>query len=118
MTAPKNDDTQGQPSTGDGGDGGKLSAGTLRGWIKEEIKALIPGQSTKDTAPASGGTGQQPPADIKGEVATALEQLRQKEDRKNRDARVDKMLEEYEKPKDETPPVERRKVEKFMRWGD
>lgn len=113
MTAPK-EGTQQQPSTEDNG---KLSAGTLRGWIKEEIANLLPGKSTSDTPPA-GQPGQQAPTDIRSEVATALEQLRVKEERKNRDARVDKMLEEYEKPKEETVPVERRKVEKFMRWGD
>lgn len=114
MTAPKDDKTQQPPSTEEtsSGDGGKLTAGTLRAWMKEEIKALIPG-STKDS-----GTGQQPAGDIKGEVATALEQLKAKEDRKNRDARVDKMLEEFEKPKEEIAPKEARRVEKFMRWGD
>lgn len=117
MTAPKEEKQQPPQSSGDtgGSDGGKLTAGTLRAWMKEEIKALIPGTSgTKSTV----DSGQQPQGDIKSEVASALEQLKAKEDRKNRDARVDKMLEEFEKPKEEVVPKESRRVEKFMRWGE
>lgn len=103
----------GQPTSTE--DSGKLTAGTLRGWIKEEIKALIPGQSTKDSTP-TGNT--QPPVDIQGEVAKALDQLKAREDRKNRDERVDKMLEKFEAPAEEVAPKEVRKVHKFMGWGE
>lgn len=103
----------GQPTSTE--DSGKLTAGTLRGWIKEEIKALIPGQSTKDSAPTG---DKQPPADIQGEVAKALDQLKAREDRKNRDARVDAMLTEFEKPKEEVAPKEVRRVHKIMGWGE
>lgn len=95
----------------------KLDAGTLRQMIREEIASvadkLIPGKSTKDSGEQQ---GQQP--DVKGQVAQALAELRSKEVRQKRDERIDKMLEAHEKPPVETPPVERRRVEKIMGWGD
>lgn len=95
---------------------GKLNAGTLREWIKEEISKVVSGgQSTKDTPPPSTEDGKG--KDIRAEVQAALGHLAKAEERKNRDERVDKMLEEYEKPKSEAAPVEQRKVEKWMRWG-
>lgn len=111
MTTPKETTPPSAPSTEDKG---PLTAGTLRAWIKEEIGNLIPGKtpatSTQDTPQGTSAP------DVKSQVAQALQELKTKEDRKARDERVDKMLTEYEKPKEEAAPVERRKVEKWMRW--
>lgn len=100
-------------------DNAKLTAGTLREWIKQEIAGLIP-SSTSGAGSKSAVDSATPgaPTDIRAEVKAALGELKSKEDRQAKDARVDKMLEEYEKPVEETPPAERRRVEKFMKWGD
>lgn len=109
MTAPKDDKST--------EDSNKVTAGTLREWIKQEVAGLIPGKSTVDSdTPAATPA----PTDIRAEVKAALGELKSKDDREARDAKVDALLKEREDnaAKAETPPVERRKVEKFMRWGD
>jgi hypothetical protein len=112
---------QGQQQQGSTQDTGseKLTAGTLRQWIKEEIGNLVPGgKSTQDNQQGQQQTQQGQQQDIRSQVVEALNQLKTREERQQRDARIDKMLTEYEKPAEEKAPVERRKVEKFMRWGD
>ena len=117
MTAPKTPDTTSTTDNkGETPTGGGLTAGAIRGFIREEIVNLLPGKSTKDT-PATPGTSDQP-ADIKAEVAAALKQLKSKEDRDAKDARVDKMLADYEKPAPEVAPKETRRVHKIMGWGE
>lgn len=108
-----------EKSTKDEGKG--ITAGTLRQMIREEVGniagSLMPGGgSTKDT-PAPGSQAAAT-SDIKSQVAEALAQLKSKEDRQARDAEVDAMLAEYKKPKEEVIPVERRRVERIMGWGD
>jgi hypothetical protein len=117
MTAPNTPPKDEKPQTPPADSGGSLNAGTLRQWIKEEIGNLLPGNSSGDKAGAA-STKDNAAGDIKSQVAEALGQLKTREERMNRDKRVDAMLTEFEKPKEETAPVERRKVEKFMRWGD
>lgn len=93
------------------------TAGTIRGFITEEIKRLLPtvgkdtSASTKDTKDESNvGSVQQ-------QVQAALQALQRKEEREKRDKEVDDFLAEAKKEK-EKPPVERRRVEKIMGWGE
>lgn len=96
------------------------TAGTIRGFITEEIKRLLPtigksdvpaGQSTKDTKDESNV------GNVQQQVQAALQALQRKEERERRDKEVDEFLAEARKEK-EKPPVERRRVEKIMRWGE
>lgn len=95
-------------------DDGKVTAGSLRDMIRQEIANLMPGKSTED----GGKSTEDSKTDIKTQVTLALQSLKAKESREQRDKEVDAMLEKYKKPPEETAPVERRWVEKFMRWGD
>lgn len=93
---------------------GGLTAGGLRSMIREEIVKLLPGKSTKDDGPSTeDGSG----TSIKAQVEAALKHLQDKEKREDRDKAVDDMLEKYNQKPEETPPVERRRVEKWMGWG-
>lgn len=99
--------------------GGKVTAGTLRELIRQEIAAvadvLTPGKSTKD-ADEDKSTGDS--VSIKAQVQAALAQLEKNKKREERDAEVDEMLKKYKEPPREKAPVERRRVEKWMRWHD
>lgn len=96
------------------------TAGTIRGFITEEIKRLLPTMGKGD-APA----GQAAPStkdesnvgSVQQQVQAALQALQRKEERERRDKEVDEFLAEAKKEK-EKPPVERRRVEKIMRWGE
>lgn len=93
----------------------KVTAGTLRTWIKEEVLSAFTSNKPADTPPT--GTGTPPTTDIKSQVAEALSALRKREERESRDAEVDKLLEAAKKPPENTP-VERRRVHKIMGWGE
>lgn len=89
----------------------KVTAGSLRDFIRQEIANLMPGK--KEDAPSTEDGGK---TDIRAQVQAALQALKAKESREQRDKEVDAMLEKYNKPPEETAPVERRWIEKFMRW--
>lgn len=101
-------------------DDGKITAGTLRSMIREEVagiaKNLIPGGSKDDGGDDNKDTGN--PADIRGQVEKALTSLREREARQERDKKVDELLEKSAAPKEEKPPVERSRLHRFMGWGE
>lgn len=107
--------------------GQKTTAGMLREMIRQEITSisdtLFKGKEqppTTGTTETPAGGEQQRAADVKGEVARALQSLRAKEDRDARDAKVDELLAAHEAAKKtpEKPPVEQRRVHKIMGWGE
>lgn len=113
-------DTKDAPKDDGKSEGGGLNVGVLREMIRTEVtkvaEALVPGKkSTEDTGSTGGEEGK---GDVKAEVARALASLKSKEDREKRDAEVDEMLAAYKKKPEETAPVERRRVEKIMGWGE
>lgn len=101
----------------------RLTAGKLREMIRDEITSIAgtlfkgPGQSPS-TGDSPKPTQAQTETDVRLEVGRALSLLRSKEARDERDRKVDELLAERAaaKPTPETPPVERRRVEKWMRW--
>lgn len=96
------------------------TAGTIRGFITEEIKRLLPtvgksdAPSTKDAGKDESTAGS---PSVQQQVQAALQALQRKEERELRDKEVDDFLAEARKEK-EKPPVERRRIEKFMGWGE
>ena len=102
--------------------------GDLRNMIREEMKSIIPelkGLFSGGDKPADPATPPaQQPTDVKSEVAKALEVLKTREARAQRDQKLDAMLEAHEKAtKEGTPatpnaPKEARKVHKIMGWGE
>lgn len=95
-------------------DKGGITAGSLRQMIREEISNIVPsvlGQGKKSTSDDGDSSG-----DVKTQVSVALHQLQLREKREQRDKEVDAMLEKYNKPPEEKPPVEHRWIEGFMGW--
>lgn len=94
------------------------TAGTIRGFITEEIKRLLPTVGKGD-APAStkDAKDESNVGSVQQQVEAALQALQRKEAREKRDKEVDDFLAEAKKEK-EKPPVERRRIEKIMGWGE
>jgi len=92
----------------------KVTAGALRTWIKEEITGALAGMKIGGGEAKTDGA---PTVDIKTQVGEALASLKRKEERDKRDKDIDALL-ESSKVAPQNAPVERRGVEKFMKWGD
>jgi hypothetical protein len=93
--------------------------GDLRELIVEEVKKAV-GTDTKahDEAQKATDKGLSAKSDIASQVQEAIADIRKKEEREERDKRVESTLAELQKKVMETPPVERRKVHRFMGWGE
>lgn len=121
----KTDDKKDDKGTGDGGEE-KLTAGTLRKWIKDEIgeavKGLVPGNNgdngSKDGDSGKGDSGKGNPEDVRGLVQAELARLQRHKDREARDKEIDDRLKNLEKEPEEKAPVERSRLHKFMGWGE
>lgn len=98
----------------------KITAGMLRDWIKKEA-----GSKPAD-APATERTEKTATDDtsLLSQVERALTSLGDRERARKRDSEVDQFLERNRKAKEaaqlepQEAPVERRWIEKVMRWGD
>ena len=96
------------------------TAGTIRGFITEEIKRLLPTVGGKTDTPESSTKDDKEESNVgsvQQQVQAALKALQSKEAREKRDSEVDEFIAEAKKEK-EKPPVERRRVEKIMGWGE
>lgn len=111
--------TKDDTSKDDKGTAEPTTAGIIRGFITEEIKRLLPTVGGKgDTpAPTKDSKDESNVGSVQQQVQAALQALQRKEDREKRDKEVDDFLAEAKKEK-EKPPVERRRVEKLMGWGE
>ena len=94
----------------------KLTAGGLRAMVTEVIKELMPAKTA--TADSAGGA-----PDIKAQVAHELAALKAREDRAERDSKLDALLAAQDAGSTppatpETPPKEVRRVHKIMGWGE
>lgn len=96
----------------------KITMGSLRKVIAEEIKNLLPGNTGTNNPPTGGNTGTTDAPDIRTQVKTALEQIKSKEDRDARDAKIDDFLAKSAEVKPEEPPKQQRFIEKLMGWGE
>jgi hypothetical protein len=105
----------------DTGKGEILGVGELRAFITETVKSAVAGLSgassgEKDTGKTDdkGVSG----SDISAQVKRELARVREHEARQKRDEEIDTTLKALQERTAEKQPVERRKVHKFMGWGD
>lgn len=93
-----------------------ITAGTIRKMISDEVGALVsklkPGEKTEKVEDEG------EPTDIRGQVAAALEGLKRREERQQRDKELDALLAKDKEPPKEKAPIERRRVHKIMGWGE
>lgn len=112
----ENDDAKPDESKSD--DGNFISLDDLRGIVKN-IVADITGSGKSDKKTDSGDSKPESSADdIASRVKSTIEDMHKQERARARDNDLDEIIKAHkEKPK-EKQPIERRKVHKFMGWGE
>jgi hypothetical protein len=105
----------------EGGETKTLTLGDLRKFIQDEIGGLVKsgkaGRSSEDDAHDE-GDGKNKSKGIADEVAREIERIKSKEAKDHRDKTIDEKLKELGEKTAEKAPVERRKVHRFMGWGE
>jgi hypothetical protein len=98
-----------------------LGIGELREFISETVKqavaGLAPAKDEKEEVSKSDDKGVSG-GDIAAQVKRELERVRSHEARQKREEEIDTTLKSLVERTAEKQPVERRRVHKFMGWGD
>jgi CHASE3 domain sensor protein len=106
-----------------GTDKGTLTLGDLKNFIDTRIQALV--ESGKDKEEGARDKAQDHTEDkldrgsrIEEQVTRALQKLREKETKDEEQKTLSQQVAELLERTKERPPVERRKVHRFMGWGE
>jgi hypothetical protein len=114
---------QAEPDVEPDSETGKLTMGDLSKMIEDKIAAIVPGilksgepKSAEPAAPASGSSASS--IDIAEEVRAQVARLKEQEDRLNKEKETDSTIKTLLERTEQKQPIERRKVHKWMGWGD
>lgn len=102
-------------------DTGKLTMGDIRKIITDEIgKAVKTPTPTDDKGKQSDSDDEKDtqPRSIRSAVEREVSRIREADERKKKDEAIDAKLAELSEATKEKPPVERRRVHRFMGWGE
>jgi hypothetical protein len=95
-----------------------LNVGQLREFIAESVKSAVAGLGGEKKEDSGEGKKDLSGGDITQQVQRELARVREHERRTQREKDIDTTLAALQERTKEKPPVERRRVHKFMGWGD
>lgn len=94
----------------------RVTMGDIKELVKSTIAEMMPKEEVK--TPVAGGEEKAPATGIAAMVQAEIEKIKAKETEDTEKATIQEKLQELSEKTQEKQPVERRRVHKFMGWGE